>query len=403
MPTAVFALLVLSGAALYFMTPDERAKLVRSAVAAVRDTFREVTHSSSSRDPFDEFLRARTGWPIVTPLLVALNLVVFTLMLAGHGALDDPQTLIEWGGNFAPRTTNGEWWRLVAAAFVHAGMLHLVATMAGLVTAGLVLERAIGRIAFATLYIAAALVAGVVSLWTTSPTTVSIGASGAVFGIYGLLLASVVCSVMSRPALPVPLIVVKRLAAGVALFFLYNLVTDYAGTASELAGLSTGFVGGLVVARGVTREKPKVRRAAMVMAATTLIAIGGAIPLHGIVDVRPEIARIAAVEERTAGAYDVAVAQFRLGRMSAAKLVEVIDRSILPELQGMYAHLAALRGVTREQMPLVVAAKEYSQLREQSWRRRAEGLRRHSMIMLREADQTERAALDAFEKIRPAT
>lgn len=402
LPTA-FALLVLSGAALYFMTREERARLARFAVAAMRHAIGAVTRSSTSGEPFDDMLRARTGRPLVIPLLVALNALTFTLMLFDRGALNDAQTLINWGGNFAPRTTNGEWWRLIAAMFVHGGVFHLVATIAGLVPLGLIMERAVGRIAFATVYLAAGLLAGVVSLWTTSPTSVSVGASGALFGIYGLLLASLVWGIVSPPAVPVPLITVKRLAAAAVPFFLYNLATDHLGTASELAGLGTGFVGGLVVARGVTREKPAVRRAALLMAATALIVVWAAVPLRGIVDFRPEVARIAAVEERTAGAYDEAVAKFTRGRLPAKGLVQLIDRTIIPELQAVRARVIALRGVPREQVPLVAAAEEYFQLREQSWRRRAEGLLRSNMDMLREAEQTERTALEAFRRMRPST
>jgi membrane associated rhomboid family serine protease len=404
MPTTAFALLVLSGAALYFMNPEERARLARLAVAAVRHAIGAVTHASSSGsgDPFDDMLRARTGRPLVTPLLLALNALIFTLMLVGRGALNDTQTLIDWGGNFAPRTTNGEWWRLIAAMFVHGGVFHLAATMAGLLPLGLIMERAVGRITFATMYLSAGLLAGVVSLWTTSPTSVTFGASGAVFGIYGLLLASLGWAIVSRPAVPVPLITVKRLAAAAVPFFLYNLATDHLG-ASELAGLGAGFAGGLVVARGVTREKPAVRRAALLMAATVVIVAGAAVPLRGIVDFRPEVARIAAVEERTAGAYDEAVGKFRLGRIPAKGLIQLIDRTIMPELQAVRARVTALRGVPQEQAPLVAAAEEYFQLREESWRRRAEGLLRSSADMLREADRKERAALEAFRKMRPAT
>ena len=80
----------------------------------------------------------------------------------------------------------------------------------------------------------------------------------------------------------------------------------------------------------------------------------------------------------------------------------MIDRTILPDLQSLQKKLAALRGVPREQAPLVEAANAYIRLREQSWRRRAEGLLRSNLGMLREAERTERAALEAFQKIQPA-
>jgi hypothetical protein len=170
---------------------------------------------------------------------------------------------------------------------------------------------------------------------------------------------------------------------------------------SEMAGFGAGFVGGLVVARGVGREKPAAGRAAWVMAAASVIVVLAAVPLVGIIDFRPEVARITAVEERTASAYDNAVANFRLGRIPAKGLIQLIDRTIIPELEAVRARVAGLRGVPQEQVPLVAAAQEYVQLRQASWRRRAEGLLKSNTNILRDAEVTERAALDAFRKMDP--
>lgn len=400
MSTPVIALLVLAGAALYFMTSDERRRLAQAVVAALRHAIRTAIHSSESDEPFEEFLRERTAWPIVTPLIVAINALIFMLVLVDRSAPDAAQALINWGGNFAPRTTNGEWWRFVTSVFVHGGILHLIATMAGLVPLGVVLERAVGRVTFAGVYLAAGLLASVVSLWTAPATSVTIGASGAVFGIYGLLLASVTWSLIDRGDVRVPLTIVKRIAVAAAPFFLYNLLTDHLSTASELTGLGAGFLGGLLVARGVSHDKPPVYRAAMVMATAMIVAVAAAVPLRGIIDFRPEIAKIVAVEERTAAAYDAAVEKFRTGRLSAKALVQLIDRTIIPDLEGVRADLSGLRGVPREQQPLVAAAEEYFRLREQSWRVRIEGLQKSRTDVLRRAEQTERAALDAFERMQ---
>ena len=403
MSTQLFALIVLAGAGLYFMTPEERTRLARTVLSAVMTAVRAVTHPSDSGEPFHELLRTRTRWAIVTPLLVMAHVVVFTMMVLDPGAIGDPQTTIEWGANFAPRTTNGEWQRLIGSTFVHGGLLHLLATIAGLFSVGLVLERAVGRLAFAATYLAAGVIASLVSLWATSPTSVSYGASGAVFGIYGLLLASVVSGIVHRPPVRIPLTTVKRVGGAAVAFFLYNVFTDHLGTPPELVGLGTGLVSGLVIARGVTREKPAVRRAAVFAAATAVIAIAAAVPLRGIIDFRPQIAHITAVEQRTAVAYDAAVGEFKLGRMPAKRLAQLIDRTILPDLQGVRSKLTSLRGVPREQRPLVEAAEAYFKLREQSWRRRTEGLLRSNINMLREAERTERAALEAFQKLQPST
>jgi membrane associated rhomboid family serine protease len=401
MATFVFALVLIACAALYFMSAEERARAAGRAVATVRHAIQ--TAREKSDDPFDEMLRERTDRLIATPLLVALNTLVFVGMLFGSGALADVQTQIAWGVNYAPRTTNDEWWRLAGSMFVHGNIFHFATTIVALVSLGLILERAVGRIAFATIYVAAGLVASAVSLRTTSPTSVSFGASGAVFGLYGLLLASLVWAIVHRPPVGIPLITVKRLAAAALPFFLYNLAADSLGLTSELAGFGAGFAGGLVVARGVGREKPAAGRAAWVMAAAAAIVVMAVIPLRGTIDFTPEIARIAAVEERTVDAYDSALANYHLGRIRAKELIQVIDRTILPDLQAVHTRIAALRGVPREQVPLATAAREYLELREASWRRRAEGLVKSNTTILREAEQTERAAMEAFRKMMPTT
>ena len=391
MSTPLFALLVLSGAALYFMTPEERTRLLGRVVSVLIAAAQALVHPAPPDHPFLALLRERTRWVVVTPLLVAVNVAIFFMMSSAAA--------IEWGANFAPRTTNGEWQRLIVSTFVHAGFLHLLATIAGLLPLGLVLERILGRITFAAIYLGAGVAASLVSLWTTSPTSVTFGASGAVFGLYGLLLASLVWTVVERPPAPVPIALVKIVAGSSVPFFLYNALTDHLGRGAELAGFGTGLVGGLLIARGVTRQKPVLTRAAVLTAATAALAIAAAVPLRGITDFRPHLAQIAAVEERTVSAYAAAVSEFRLGRLPAKRLAQLIDRTILPDLQGLKKRLGEVRGVPSEQAPLVQAANAYLNLREQSWRRRAEGLLRSNLKTLQDAERTERAALDAFQKL----
>jgi len=399
----VFVLLVLGCAALYFMKPDERVAALRKAVAMIRQGIRAATEPIPD-DPFEEFLRARGGKPLVTPLLAALNVLVFMLMLLG-GALDDAQGLIGWGGNIATHTTNGEWWRLLGSTFIHGSLFHLLATLAGLVPLGVILERALGRLTFAAIYLASGMLASVVALWTTEPTAVSVGASGAVFGIYGLLLASLVWYFVNRPEekIAIPAITLKRLGAGAAFFVFYSLGSDALGATAEFAGLAAGFAGGLMVAKNVSREKAGAPSTGLAAAAAVVITVACAFPVRGVTDVRPDLVRLAALEQRTAGDYDKAVVQYRGGTITEDALIKMIDRTIIPELRAVREHLAALHGVPTDQAPLVAAASEYCQLREQSWRRRAEGLHKLNSRVLRQADEEERAALRAFEKFRPTT
>jgi membrane associated rhomboid family serine protease len=197
-----FLLLVVPGVILYHVAEERKRLLLR-----LQD-FLEYTSNGQSAprgaDPYRDALRARTRWALVTPAIVAVNVTIFICMLFGAGALSDQATLLGWGASFGPRTTNGEWWRLLTATFVHSGMIALLVNVAGLAQAGLVTERLAGPVAFVTVYISAGLTASLVNL-SSHPMSVSSGASGAVFGVYGLLLATSVWSRFNRSDISIPL------------------------------------------------------------------------------------------------------------------------------------------------------------------------------------------------------
>ena len=398
MSSTILAPLFIAGAALYFMTPEERRKLAQTGMR-VFGSVRAIAHPQAPADPFEDFLRARTEWPVVTPVLLVVNTLLFIGMMMAPGPIDK-QTLIEWGANYAPQTTNGEWSRWVSSMFVHGGVLHLAATLAGMGTIGIVLERAIGRAAFAAAFFASGIVASIVSVWTSSATAVTFGASGGLFGIYGLLIATIVWGCLRSPRVPFSVHAAKRIVGGGVICIGYTLVTDHLGLAAELAGMTTGMAAGLVIARGVAREKPAVLRAAVVAFAALVITVVSVTAVERVVDARPELGRTLLIEQRIAGAYTDAVNEFTLGRIPAKTLAQLIERNILPSLEAERARIEALRGVPREQAPLVAAAKQYFNLRAESWRRRVVGLRNANSLLLREAERSERAALEALQRTR---
>jgi membrane associated rhomboid family serine protease len=425
----ILGFLIVSGFVVSRMTPEERESLLRAGLAAIVRLKNASSRGLQECEPFKDALRARTPWALVTPALIALNVTIFVFMLFGAGALGDPRTLVGWGGSFGPRTTNGEWWRLVTSMFVHPGMLQLLVNVGGLVSIGFLLERLVGRLAFAAVYVAAGVLASLVSL-SINPMAVSAGASGAIFGLYGLLLASSIWAMLHRSSVTIPLMAVKRLAPAAVVFILYHVANDGLGSAAKLTGLVAGFVYGLALTTRVNVGKPPVRHLAAAMAGTLAIAVASAVALHGITDVRPEMARVVAVEDSTASAYRTAVERFKKGRISAEALALTIDRAIVPELQAAGTRLKALERVPQEQRPLVAAAQEYVRLRFESWRIRAEGLRktdelahradgkgeqpsseswragaearhRANLLLLGKAEEAELASLEALQRIRP--
>jgi hypothetical protein len=274
-------------------------------------------------------------------------------------------------------------------------MLPLLVNLLGLVQVALILERLVGRVAFAAVYITAGVFASLVNL-SAYPLSVSVGASGAIFGLYGLLLASSIWGLLRRSMVTIPLMAAQRLVPAAAVFIFYNVSNDGLGIDAELTGLVAGFVCGLFLARGVSEGKPPARHVAVAMAVAAVIAVAVAVPLRGVTDIRPEIERVVGLEDRTASAYQTAVNQFRRGRITAEAVAQLIDRTIEPEVRAADARLKAVTGVPREQQPLVASAEEYLRLRYESWRLRAEGLHKTDVLTLGEARDTEPASNESW-------
>ena len=123
--------------------------------------------------------------------LVTANVVIFVLGLAvGEGYLQERfgnlggPALLERGGPLVGVAT-GEYYRLLTAAFLHAGVIHLALNMFALATVGPTLESALGRVRFAALYVLSALGGSVLSFLVSDPGTLGVGASGAIFGLFG--------------------------------------------------------------------------------------------------------------------------------------------------------------------------------------------------------------------------
>lgn len=138
-------------------------------------------------------IELRASVPPVTKGLIALNVLVFVVMLfGGAGFWHSPNTVqLTWGANFAPATADGQWWRLGSAMFLHFGALHLGMNMLALWDGGKLVERMFGAVRFLVIYLVSGVSGNLLSLVIQGNDAVSGGASGAIFGIYGALLVYV--------------------------------------------------------------------------------------------------------------------------------------------------------------------------------------------------------------------
>jgi rhomboid protease GluP len=393
-------LVVLAGVAFRVSTPEERDRFKDAIVVWAIQLKTVMLRPRPEYEAFREALRARTPYAYATLAIVALNLVVFALMVPSPGPVGEPTTLIGWGAHVGSRTTNGEWWRLVSTLFVHWGFMHLVVNVLTVLQLGLVLERLVGYQTFAATYIVGGLLAGVATM-SAEPLEVSAGPSGSIFGLYGLLIASVVWGVRPRSVVTIPQLGLNRLAPTALLFVVTHAING--GTGSAFVPLAIGLVAGLVVTRGVSASIPPPRRVASAMGATALVVLAAAVPLRGLTDVSPVLERIHEVERRTAAEYDASIGKFRKRQLTPEALVQQIELTIVPELERVHGELAALDKVPPAQQPIVVRANEYFRLRQESWSLRVEGLRKTDMLSLRRAEQVERASLESLPAVDAAT
>jgi membrane associated rhomboid family serine protease len=124
--------------------------------------------------------------PTVTYVLIAINLAIFGLQLV-VGINEVASRFGMWPVAVA---INGEWFRLISAAFLHGSFLHIAFNMYVLYALGPTLERILGHVRYLILYLVAAIGGGVVSYAFSDIRSVSVGASGAIFGLMGALLVA---------------------------------------------------------------------------------------------------------------------------------------------------------------------------------------------------------------------
>ena len=177
----------------------------------------------------------------ITPILINLNILIFIAMsISGVNVLlPDNESLINWGANFRPVTLEGQWWRLLSCCFLHIGIFHLLLNMYALLYIGLLLEPYLGKVKFATAYLLTGILASTASLYWHD-LTISAGASGAIFGMYGVFLAMLSTNLIEQSAR-------KALLTSIAVFVVYNILNGFKpdsgiDNAAHIGGLVSGLL-----------------------------------------------------------------------------------------------------------------------------------------------------------------
>ncbi len=188
---------------------------------------------------------------VVTPVLVYLNVIVFIAMVLSGVSPLHPTTkaLFMWGGNYRLAVVDGEWWRLLSYMVLHAGGLHIFMNMFALLYVGMFLEPLMGRLRFASAYVLTGVCAGVLSIIMHS-NSVGVGASGAIFGMYGVFLSILTTSHIQKTMR-------KTMLRSMLFFVVFNLMTGLQGNvdnAAHIGGLVSGFTMGYVFYPGIKKH-----------------------------------------------------------------------------------------------------------------------------------------------------
>jgi rhomboid protease GluP len=177
----------------------------------------------------------------VTPILLNINILIFILMVATgvNFFIPDNESLLNWGANFRPITLDGQGWRLLTACFLHIGVLHLLMNMYALLYIGVLLEPYLGKTRFLAAYLITGIAASVASLYWND-LTISAGASGAIFGMYGVFLALLTTNLLDKS-------VKKTLLTSIAIFVGYNILNGFKSdsgidNAAHIGGLLSGLI-----------------------------------------------------------------------------------------------------------------------------------------------------------------
>jgi membrane associated rhomboid family serine protease len=201
-----------------------------------------------------------------TYVLIALNVAAYLAEIAGGGGGLSPgggsSILLDFG-LFGPFVAEGEWYRLLTSGFLHASLIHIGFNMFALFFLGRILEPGIGTPRFVALYLAS-LLAGSFGAILLDPNALTIGASGAVFGIFG---ATFVIARERR---------IEGLASSIGLILLFNLALTFGrpeiSIGGHLGGLAAGVLCALAIVAG-ERNKLGRNRAAVELLAMIAVAV----------------------------------------------------------------------------------------------------------------------------------
>ena len=212
--------------------------------------------------------------PVVTQVLIGVNVLAFLIETAAGAPVSGGGGGTVWvhGVLFGPSiSVNHEYWRLITSGFLHDGLFHLFVNMISLYFVGSALEPAIGRVNFLAVYLVSLLCGSFGALWF-SPGVPTLGASGAIFGIFGALIV-----VARRRGIPI-------WQSGLGYVLVFNLIFSFSVRGISVGDHLGGLVGGLITGWLIVEvaERRRMATAALIGCAVVGVAsVIGALAVAG--------------------------------------------------------------------------------------------------------------------------
>ncbi|WP_416792661.1 rhomboid family intramembrane serine protease [Sulfurovum sp. ST-21] len=185
----------------------------------------------------------------LTYLVILLNSAVYLFSSIYSGSIVEMnlRVLVDMGALYGPLTVlHGEWWRLFTAMFLHGGMTHLLMNMVSIYLIGRGMELYFEKKAYISIYLFAGLVGGLVSL-LVHPESVGIGASGAIFGVFGALAGFFLAHRKRRAVRSQAFMKDFAVIMGINLVLGFSI--ESIDVTAHIAGLVAGFTGGFMLSR----------------------------------------------------------------------------------------------------------------------------------------------------------
>jgi rhomboid protease GluP len=338
----------------------------------------------------------------MTRAIVGANVLVYVLMVASGVSATNPTVpdLLAWGANYGPKTVGGEWWRLLTAMFVHLGIVHLVFNMLVLAAMGPWVERMVGNWGFLVLYMLAGLGGGVLSLFWDAR-VVTVGASGAIFGVYGAALGLLLKQSGSIPA-EVHARLRKRTLRIIIINLVFGLMMPLIDVAAHVGGLVVGLFIGILLNQPFTPESLARRPGRNLVSAGLgcVLVVGMSFVVHdwcaGLADAQSVLERCEALEARAIERYNAAQAKHQKQELTDEAFARVLEREVLPDWRTMHDQLKTIHNIPLSLQDEITAFIRYVQLRQQSTELLAQGLREGDGVKAQKAGELQVRAEGMF-------